>query len=1183
MATATIISKFPPSGASGTVSLTLLPFPGVSARVGVAYSQSLQAIGGAAPYTYSISVGSLPAGLSLNSSTGAITGTPTTVGPVTFTAKVTDSASATATEAITIMVTGFTIASPPATGVIGDVYTGVLFIAGGTPPFTFAVTSGALPAGLSLSTSPGLLNGLIEGVPTAVGTFTFVVTVTDSLSKTASTPSSVINITAVGATGPVGEVTGVTATARYFNAASGGQTADECWQLIVKATPPSDPKWFQSNVFLCPFAVLAAPGPGLSGTTAIPSETSGYAGGTVQVYVTPWAVPQQITVASDGKTVTWTAGPLFNPALASPASGASVNGLLYCLVAGALNQITITGTTTGTLQTGVTPGTGITLATMEARFGLIQDSTANSPNGDTIIIDAGTSNAEAFTIQSLSQALLYGTGDWLALWTITRSPGAHPAHTGVTASVTYGGAAYSKFVVDVAGAGSDQWAGSIEPSQTQSVSSPYQMGAPTAYMVFVVGETAAFVLNPWIASTTPTVILGTVELQTLGSIAANRIAATSLGPGYSGGSGYPIQSSGTPGALGDMVQNGNFDQQPLGTVGACWALSGSASLVSPGYNGSAHCLQIAAGTATQVYQVAQNGVVYVFSVDAGAQYVMAAFVECDAGTTTTYGQMTMTVAWVNSSGSVFSTSPLPYPIVTSWTAITQVVTAPTGAVQALFYAANGGGAGNVGNYRIDDITFATLIPTGAGTAVDSFGNLISIGVSNNLVADGIFAITVGAAPPGSTTEPTVGDWCQSSAPNYLTGRVPIATSVAYVDSLANSSGGTGSAYTSGTNALKLINCVYGTQGIVCNLTECKPGQAFPLSVAACKPSSGGGGNLYVYVSFFNSTGGFVSGTPSLVTPGTSWGLYTAAGIAPSNASYVAAEFICSTAGTIWINNVVLYGPVGAGLANDGFGNQIVSTGGPLSLSGGDVVIADQAILNQYYANTSISNGLMELATLESSSFASGAAAGNITIGSLNADTVDAANGVFIQLVGGIVTAAIAFYAPEIVCTNGPYTISLNSAGVAVSVYNSTTGGLIDLTNGYVATSASGTGVGGHSTSLVSELTCVSVSAGLNVTLTDNVTTLVNSVVITIAAGEATELALLYESSGGIQLITAGFGNSHIFIDYEQVLAGQQTGWNAVSGSVSRGTLNTATATLSTVAETLGALITDLQTHGLING
>jgi len=94
---------------SSTAALTLTFPTGSSANgtVGVAYSASLTAAGGKAPYTYSISTGKLPAGLTLNSTTGAITGTPTTAVSGTaanMTAKVVDSngTSATASGAITI-------------------------------------------------------------------------------------------------------------------------------------------------------------------------------------------------------------------------------------------------------------------------------------------------------------------------------------------------------------------------------------------------------------------------------------------------------------------------------------------------------------------------------------------------------------------------------------------------------------------------------------------------------------------------------------------------------------------------------------------------------------------------------------------------------------------------------------------------------------------------------------------------------------------------------------------------------------------------------------------------------------------------------------------------------------------------------------------------------------------------
>ena len=68
-----------------------------SGQVGVVYSSSLVATGGTPPYTYSISAGSLPSGLTLNPSTGAITGTPTAAGSFSYTAKVVDAASASAT------------------------------------------------------------------------------------------------------------------------------------------------------------------------------------------------------------------------------------------------------------------------------------------------------------------------------------------------------------------------------------------------------------------------------------------------------------------------------------------------------------------------------------------------------------------------------------------------------------------------------------------------------------------------------------------------------------------------------------------------------------------------------------------------------------------------------------------------------------------------------------------------------------------------------------------------------------------------------------------------------------------------------------------------------------------------------------------------------------------------------
>jgi large repetitive protein len=65
---------------------------------------------------------------------------------------------------------------------------------GGTSPYTFAVTSGALPTGTTLNTS----SGVISGTPSATGTFTFTITVTDSLGFTGSQAFQIIITAASG-------------------------------------------------------------------------------------------------------------------------------------------------------------------------------------------------------------------------------------------------------------------------------------------------------------------------------------------------------------------------------------------------------------------------------------------------------------------------------------------------------------------------------------------------------------------------------------------------------------------------------------------------------------------------------------------------------------------------------------------------------------------------------------------------------------------------------------------------------------------------------------------------------------------------------------------------------------------------------------------------------------------------
>ena len=155
-----------------------------AASVGEPYSTAIDASGGVQPYTFSIIAGSLPPGLTLNSSTGVISGTPIQAGTSTFSVGVQDSnpvtaATATASFAMTVVVPlAITSTTLPADRV-GIAYSQALTASGGTPPYTWSLSgTSVLPAGLSLSPE-----GVISGTPTTAGTTNFTLQVTDSASQ----------------------------------------------------------------------------------------------------------------------------------------------------------------------------------------------------------------------------------------------------------------------------------------------------------------------------------------------------------------------------------------------------------------------------------------------------------------------------------------------------------------------------------------------------------------------------------------------------------------------------------------------------------------------------------------------------------------------------------------------------------------------------------------------------------------------------------------------------------------------------------------------------------------------------------------------------------------------------------------------------------------------------------------
>jgi hypothetical protein len=203
-------------------------------RVGAAYSQSLQASGGAPPYSWSLVSGQLPTGLTLLPASGTLSGTPTTAGTFSFRVRATDSGTAAAEATFSLTIAGaLSITTNPslATGSAGSPYSQTFAATGGTPPYTWTQT-GALPAGLTFSTA-----GVLSGTPTQVGTFPFAVQVTDASSVKASGNYSVQVVSGLAiATAPV--LPQATAFVPYtYTLQTAGGSPPYSWVVTVGSLP----------------------------------------------------------------------------------------------------------------------------------------------------------------------------------------------------------------------------------------------------------------------------------------------------------------------------------------------------------------------------------------------------------------------------------------------------------------------------------------------------------------------------------------------------------------------------------------------------------------------------------------------------------------------------------------------------------------------------------------------------------------------------------------------------------------------------------------------------------------------------------------------------------------------------------------------------------------------------------
>src|SRR5580700_7818088 len=226
-------------GVAGTGAYTYNPGPALlfaappGGEAGVAYSDQLTVTGGTSPFTWSVSAGALPAGMTLNASSGLLSGTPTSSGTYSFTVKITDTSGLSDAKSVSLSIIpppALSFGAPPA-GWTRTVYSDTLTESGGTAPYVWSVSSGSLPSGVSFNAS-----GTLTGTPTATGMFVFTVKVTDANGQAATQATSLtINagVSATFAAPPAAEVF----TAYTDTLTASGGTGPYVWSVNAGSLP----------------------------------------------------------------------------------------------------------------------------------------------------------------------------------------------------------------------------------------------------------------------------------------------------------------------------------------------------------------------------------------------------------------------------------------------------------------------------------------------------------------------------------------------------------------------------------------------------------------------------------------------------------------------------------------------------------------------------------------------------------------------------------------------------------------------------------------------------------------------------------------------------------------------------------------------------------------------------------
>ena len=203
---------------------------GPDGTVGVAYSATLVATSGTGPWSWAITSGQLPPGLTLNSGNGIVSGIPTTAGISTFVAQWADSQGLIFPNTFSIAIVAptltITTSSPLPNATAGSAYSQAFAVTGGISPYTWSISSGTPPSGLTLSAA-----GVLSGTPTQSGAFSFTVRVDASGAFATKAFSLTVNVAALTITTASPLPNGVAGTAYSQTFAATGGISPYTWSV----------------------------------------------------------------------------------------------------------------------------------------------------------------------------------------------------------------------------------------------------------------------------------------------------------------------------------------------------------------------------------------------------------------------------------------------------------------------------------------------------------------------------------------------------------------------------------------------------------------------------------------------------------------------------------------------------------------------------------------------------------------------------------------------------------------------------------------------------------------------------------------------------------------------------------------------------------------------------------------